>query len=225
MKKYYLAISLILLATSCSRNTSESWEGVKTAGRYFSKGISSIFGKDADSKVLATQDDFVGPSSEDFIPLNDQDLQMRLAKGDAAIPQPKKFPGEKGSNLPGIDRFKEPTGEQAAIFKVLHFETDDHILKNPADIALITKMAAYLKSHPNLHVVVEGHCDERASADYNMALGMRRAQQIRVLLNKEGINPNRIYTISCGKEKPLTMGHSEEDWRLNRRAAFKLYEK
>lgn len=223
--KRYLVISLLLICSSCARNSSETWEGVKTAGRYFYKGMNSIIGKDSDSKVLSTQDDFVGPYTEDFIPLNDQDLQMKLAKGDAALPQPKKFPGEKGSHLPGIDRFKDPTGELALIFKTLHFDTDDHILRSQEDMTTISKIVAYMKSHPNMHIVIEGHCDERASADYNMALGMRRSQQIRVLLSKEGINPNRIYTISCGKEKPIRMGHSDEDWRLNRRAAFKLYDK
>lgn len=220
-------VSIVVLAlflSSCNRSSNETWEGVKTAGRYLHKGFNSLLGKDSESKLLASQDDFIGPNSEDFIPLNDKDLQMRLAKNDIAIPQPKRFPGEKGSNLPSIDHFRDPSSDLMGIFAHLHFETDDHILKDKDSVSAISKIAAYMKQHPNLHVVIEGHCDERASADYNMALGMRRAQYVRVLLSKQGINPNRLYTVSRGKEKPLASGHSSEDWRVNRRAQFKLYE-
>jgi peptidoglycan-associated lipoprotein len=225
MKRLVALFSLTLLFSGCSKNSNETWEGVKTAGRYLHKGLNSIMGKDYDSKLLTSLDDFTGPNSDDFIPLSDGDLQLRLAKGDIAIPQPKRFPGEKGSNLPGIDKFNEPSGELAKIFQMLHFDTDDHILRDKESIALIPKIASYMKQHTNLHLVIEGHCDERASADYNMALGMRRAQYVRVLLSKEGINPGRMYTISCGKEKPITSGHTADDWHKNRRAQFKIYEK
>lgn len=73
--------------------------------------------------------------------------------------------------------------------------------------------------------MVEGHTDERAPAGYNVALGMRRANHIRALLVKNGIDPNRVYTVSHGKEQPIAAGHSPEDWKVNRRAEFKIFEK
>jgi peptidoglycan-associated lipoprotein len=73
--------------------------------------------------------------------------------------------------------------------------------------------------------VIEGHTDERASASYNMALGMRRANFVRSFLVKQGADLNRIFTVSQGKERPLAQGHSPDDWKLNRRSEFKIYQK
>lgn len=214
---------LLWLTSSCHKQSNETWEDVKTAGRYLHKGINSILGGDTESRLISSNEDFHGPQGEDFIPLSDKDLKKYFS--DTTIAQPKKFPGEKGSNLPGIDKFYDPPANLSNVFRNLHFETDDHVLKEKADLEAVNNMAAYLKKNPNVYLVIQGHCDERASADYNMALGMRRAQYVRVLLCKQGINPNRIYTISCGKEKPIALGHTSEDWYANRRAQFKLYEK
>jgi peptidoglycan-associated lipoprotein len=87
------------------------------------------------------------------------------------------------------------------------------------------EIASYMKKNPNVYLLVTGHCDERASAGYNLALGMRRSNYIRSLLVKNGVDLNRIYTVSRGKEEPVSMGHSPEDWKQNRRAEFKIYEK
>ncbi len=86
-------------------------------------------------------------------------------------------------------------------------------------------ISAYLKKHPNAYLLIEGHTDERASASYNLSLGMRRANHLSAVLVKNGVDLNRIYTVSRGKENPLALGHSQEDWKQNRRAEFKLYEK
>jgi peptidoglycan-associated lipoprotein len=89
----------------------------------------------------------------------------------------------------------------------------------------IQKIATYLKKNPSIYLNIEGHCDERASAAYNMALGLRRANHVRVLLIKQGIDFNRIYTVSHGKEKPKSLGHAEEALSQNRRAEFKIYKR
>jgi peptidoglycan-associated lipoprotein len=73
--------------------------------------------------------------------------------------------------------------------------------------------------------LIEGHTDERASASYNLALGMRRANHIRQLLVKNGVSLNRIYTVSRGKEQPFALGHTPDDWKQNRRGEFKIFEK
>ncbi len=210
----------LFIFTSCERSGS-TWENVKTAGRYLHKGFDSLWGKDYESYLVQNEKDFIGPDGEDFIPLNESDLKGGFIS-DKAFAQPKDSFGEGG--MPGFSNFKTPTS-LSSIFKTVHFETDDHILRDKDDFITIQKIAGYLKKHPKVYLCIEGHCDERASAAYNMALGTRRANHIRVLLIKQGIDFNRIYTISYGKEKPLALGHNPQDWNMNRRGDFKIYEK
>ena len=82
-----------------------------------------------------------------------------------------------------------------------------------------------MKKNPNVYIFVSGHCDERASEAYNLALGTRRANTLRSLLVKKGVNPNHIYTISFGKEMPVDLGHTAEAWSKNRRVEFKIFQK
>ncbi|MBI3236675.1 MAG: OmpA family protein, partial [Chlamydiales bacterium] len=86
-------------------------------------------------------------------------------------------------------------------------------------------MASYLKAHPNVYLFVTGHCDERGPEAYNLALGTRRANYVRGYLVKNGVDANRIHTVSYGKEKPCDLRHNAEGWSKNRRAEFKIYEK
>jgi len=218
-------VTMILLSTSCQRSSGQTWEDMKTAGRYIGRSFDTLFGKEYDSCLLESDDEFIGPDDEDFIPLSDKDIRMQYRATDTAVRQPKLSPGEKGSGIPGIDRFQDPSARLNSIFKMIHFETDDHIVRTREDLVGIQKIANYLKKNPTAYLCVEGHCDQRASAAYNMALGTRRANHIRVLLIKQGVDFNRIYTISHGKEKPIALGHSPEDWRQNRRAQFKIYHK
>jgi len=101
----------------------------------------------------------------------------------------------------------------------IHFAYDDYTIQ-PQDGSLLTANAGWLKSHQNNRVQVEGHCDERGSAEYNLALGARRAQAAKDYLVTLGIAANRISTISYGKELPLCTEHAESCWAQNRRAHF-----
>lgn len=222
---FFFVTLLSLLSTGCQRSSGQAWEDVKTAGRYLHKGINTLIGKDYDSYLYASQEDLNLPMDEEFIPLMDSDLQTRLTTADPAIAQPRNTPGDKSSKIPGMDHFQKPSSKLASIFRTLHFETDDHVIREREDLVTISKIANYFKKNPSAHLIVEGHCDERASAAYNMALGTKRANHIRTLLVKQGVNPNHIYTVSRGKEQPVALGHGSSDWRLNRRAEFKVYEK
>jgi len=213
----FLAVTLFF-CVSCQKSPS-TWENVKTAGRYLKKGVTSLWGKDSDSYWVQNENDFTGPNDE-FIPLNDKDLKNSLTT-DKAISQPKDL---SDSGLPGFKNFKLPTNLYS-VFKTIHFDTDDHVIKDKEDLLTLQKIISYLKRHPKTYLCIEGHCDERASAAYNMALGTRRANHIRVLLIKQGLDSNKIYTISYGKEKPIALGHTSNDWRMNRRSEFKIYEK
>jgi peptidoglycan-associated lipoprotein len=84
--------------------------------------------------------------------------------------------------------------------------------------ATLQRQAAWLRQFPNLTVTVEGHADERGTRDYNLALGDRRAQSARNYLVALGVEPNRVLTISYGKERPVDAGSNEEAWARNRRA-------
>lgn len=221
MQRFIQAALFILIATSCSHNSSETWENVKTAGRYMQRGVDSVLGKDYDSKMLTSDEEFYGPFDDDFIPLEDADLRNQFS--DAALPAPKGTPGQFG--IPNLDSFYAPPEALKGVFSSVHFNTDEHILRDRNEIANLMHLADYLKKHPAVYVVIEGHCDERASASYNMALGMRRANAVRSFLVKNGADLNRIYTISRGKEQPLALGHSNEDWKVNRRSEFRIFQK
>ncbi len=204
--------------TGCKRNDAGGvWDDNSTAGNYRGSA-QSLWGSDDHSG-----DDFFGPSGEDFIGLKDEDLRSQFADG--AIPQPKASPGEPGSGVPGLDNFRTPTGAEAAIFKSVYFNTDDHILRGKEYTAVVERIASHLKSHENIYVFISGHCDERGPEAYNLSLGARRANYIRSLLVQKGVDPERIHTVSYGKERPLDLGHNAEAWTKNRRGEFRIYQK
>ncbi len=101
----------------------------------------------------------------------------------------------------------------------VYFEYDKAVLLPEARDNLRNK-AKWLTANPDISVVIEGHCDERGSNDYNMALGDRRAGSVKTFLVDLGIASQRLTTISYGEEKPLDPGHDEEAWAKNRRAHF-----
>lgn len=222
--KYSQLICIALLSTtaSCARSSSQAWEDLKTASRYMHRGVDAIFGKEYESRLLTSDEEFIGPYDDEFIPLRDSDLKSSYL-GDAALPQPKGIPGQKG--VPSLTEFYLPTDVLRAYFKPVHFDTDEHVLKDTHDLEALAQMATYLKKNQNVYLAIEGHCDERASASYNMALGMRRANHVRSLLVKQGVDLNRVYTVSRGKEQPVALGHTQGDWKINRRSEFKIYEK
>ncbi|HSB63007.1 MAG TPA: peptidoglycan-associated lipoprotein Pal [Thermoanaerobaculia bacterium] len=80
--------------------------------------------------------------------------------------------------------------------------------------------ATWLRAHPGIRVRIEGHCDERGTADYNMALGERRAAAVQEYLASLGVDASRTHTISYGKERPFALGHDEAAWAQNRRGHF-----
>jgi peptidoglycan-associated lipoprotein len=96
-----------------------------------------------------------------------------------------------------------------------------HVIES--ERAKVDAAVEYLRQNPALNVIIEGHCDERGSADYNLALGERRALAVRAYMIGLGVDPSRIQTKSYGKEKPVALGHDESAWRFNRRAEFVFY--
>ena len=122
---------------------------------------------------------------------------------------------------------KEAAAKAAAILKELqiadvNFDYNKYNLKPEAQEILKKGAPAYLK-YRDYKLVVEGHCDERGTAEYNLALGEKRATEAAKYLADLGIEKERIKTISYGKEMPLDQGHDEAAWAKNRRAHFVIF--
>jgi len=98
----------------------------------------------------------------------------------------------------------------------VHFEFDSSALDDESK-AIIGAHAKHLSANTSLNVTLEGHCDERGTREYNLALGERRAKAVASLMKALGISGSRIKTVSYGEEKPLALEHNESGWRQNRR--------
>ncbi len=101
----------------------------------------------------------------------------------------------------------------------IHFDFDKYVL-TPQAMMILDDKAAYLREHSGVRVLVEGHCDDRGSNEYNLALGDRRANSAKNYLVKSGVAASRITTISYGEEQPLCMQQNESCWYRNRRGHF-----
>ena len=117
----------------------------------------------------------------------------------------KKYPGIEGEVL------------ESKLLKDITFDFDKYDIR-PQESSILKGNAALLAKYPNMKIQIEGHCDERGTIEYNLALGERRANSCKNYLISLGISKDRISTISYGKERPMDPGHTEEAWTKNRRA-------
>lgn len=121
---------------------------------------------------------------------------------------------------PGI----EGTVFESRLLKDIYFYFDKYDIR-PGDVEILKDNAAVLKKFSTVKIQIEGHCDERGTIEYNLALGERRANSTKRYLLSLGLPADRISTISYGEERPLDPGHREEAWAKNRRAAFIILSK
>ncbi len=103
----------------------------------------------------------------------------------------------------------------------IYFDFDRSELQAPAR-AILDRKATWLKDNPDFRLRIEGHCDERGTNEYNLALGERRANAAYKYLNALGISSSRMTIVSYGEERPASLGHTESAWEKNRRDEFKL---
>ena len=104
---------------------------------------------------------------------------------------------------------------------MIHFDYDKAVLTGE-DVGTLDQKVAILQANPDLRIRISGHCDERGSDEYNLALGNRRATAAKQYLTSHGIDAGRIETISYGEERPLAQGHDESAWSQNRRDEFEI---
>jgi len=109
----------------------------------------------------------------------------------------------------------------SAVFKNIHFNFDQFSL-TPQACAILDNIAEWMKNNPRKVLMIEGHCDDRGTNEYNLALGDRRANSAKTYLVQLGVDSARIYTISYGEERPIAIGNNEAAWAQNRRGEFKL---
>ena len=117
-----------------------------------------------------------------------------------------------------IADFRQNVGDR------VFFDADQSVIREDGRQTL-NRQAEWLKKYTQYRITVEGHCDERGTAEYNLALGERRAVSVKTYLVSLGIAPDRIRTVSYGKEFPFDPGHNEEAWAKNRRAHFVITSK
>lgn len=127
--------------------------------------------------------------------------------------QPVATVEELPSDIADVNRVAQERGWVRDAF----FAFDESTLSQDAQDAL-SASATWLKAHPQYNLVVEGHCDERGTEQYNLALGDRRANTAKDYMATLGLDRNRIKTVSYGEERPFDEGHSESSWAQNRRA-------
>ncbi len=118
--------------------------------------------------------------------------------------------GYSGENIPGRNQFENED---------IYFSYDSAGLTMEAQGILRTK-ADWLRKNQGVSIAIEGHCDERGTTEYNLALGDRRAEGVKAFLGDLGVESARMTTISYGEERPQDPGHSESAWSRNRRAHF-----
>jgi len=154
---------------------------------------------------------------------------LALAAAGCASKQ-KAVPGEGGAGGLGETAAKSESSLEAlqkgtlgsntgGPLSDIHFEYNQYTIQ-PQDGSILRSNASWLQSNANSRVQVEGHCDERGSEEYNIALGAKRAQAAKEYLVTLGIAASRISTISYGKELPLCTEHDESCWSQNRRDHF-----
>jgi len=159
------------------------------------------------------------PAASDDQAAKERALREQALREQAAREAAAKEAAEKAK--------KEAAAKAAAILKELqipdvNFDYDKYNLKPLAQSILKAAAPAYLK-YPEYKLVVEGHCDERGTVEYNLALGEKRAVEAAKYLVDLGIGKERIKTISYGKEMPLDKGHDEAAWAKNRRDRFVIF--
>jgi peptidoglycan-associated lipoprotein len=133
---------------------------------------------------------------------------------DDALPVPPQPLSEDSVANRSLDELNRDSPLKPVLFGLDSADLDD------IGRSIAIANAEVLKKYPSWVVTVEGHCDERGTAEYNLALGERRATAVKTYLTSLGISPERVRTVSYGKEFPFSPGHTEEAWAQNRRGHF-----
>ncbi len=131
---------------------------------------------------------------------------------------------EDAANFAQEPSIRGVEAENVTALETVHFAFDSSAISDDV-LATLQNNVKYLKANSKLNVVIEGHCDERGTTEYNLALGQKRAVKVKEIYVQLGIKPKRIVTMSYGKEMPIDKRHNEAAWAKNRRAETKVIKK
>lgn len=164
-----------------------------------------------------------GCASKEVVKSEEPIVKAEAPKVEQPKPAPPKpaEPARQAQEVVAASTEQQPaaTAVEAALATV-YFDFDKSDLRQDTRNALNKNAEFLLKAQPNAKVRIEGHCDERGSAEYNLALGERRATSALQYLITLGVKADRLSTVSYGKEKPAVQGNDEAAWAKNRRAEF-----
>lgn len=138
----------------------------------------------------------------------------------APAPAPKVDEAEEARKAEA-ERMAAMQKAAMAALKDINFDFDKSDIRE-ADKGKLQAIADFMRSYPKVKIRIEGHCDERGTNEYNIALGNRRGAAALSYLKALGVADDRLDMVSFGKEKPKVVGHDEESWFVNRRCEFKL---
>jgi len=122
---------------------------------------------------------------------------------------------------PPAMEFADPDAAEKAILRTIYFDYDKSNIR-PEFQPVLEGIAQWMAQNPTRQLLIEGHCDERGTDEYNLALGERRSLAVRRYLVALGAMADQLHTISYGEEKPADPGHEESSWAKNRRSEFKV---
>jgi peptidoglycan-associated lipoprotein len=172
-------------------------------------------------KVVSTGQEVTPDRSQVAVKTDDADAKRR-----AGISEEDLTPQAERDRLRRLREEEQRRLGQSknGLFKDILFEYDSYAIKSE-DIPGLKEAGTWLAQNKNARVTIEGHCDERGTNEYNLALGQKRADAVKDYLVKLGVDEKRIKAISYGKEAPVNPGHDEQAWASNRRAHINIDEK
>lgn len=170
---------------------------------------------------------FTGCSEKKSVVKSDETKVQEVAPAPVPPTTAESTPQESAAPPQETTKIKDTANEQSSLMEAttkspvsdINFDYDSYSIR-PDAREILKANADYLLKHKVSSIVVEGHCDERGTAEYNMALGERRAQETKKFLVNLGINESITKTVSYGEERPLDPNNNEEAWAKNRRAHF-----
>jgi|GEM_PF-155090 len=142
-------------------------------------------------------------------------LPLETVEGETA-------PAPTDLGTPLADPLRMEADQKLSELRTVYFDFDSYALTGQTKSDLEGNYD-WLSSHPGIHVLIEGHCDERGTVEYNLNLGQKRADAVREYLILKGLDPSTLHTISYGEERPEVDGNDESAWSRNRRVQFLVY--
>ena len=169
--------------------------------------LALVFSGACSKKVVNRRDDTAGDSTQGTLNTDNSSLSQKDLANAEDITESKS--GMSSDDMMMIN------------LEDIYFEFDRSTLTAESQ-EILRKKAEWMKSNRDVKVIIEGHCDNRGTNEYNLALGDRRAASTKAFLVNLGISPSRMVTISYGEERPLKHGQNEKAWAKNRRAHFEV---